>query len=75
MCLSDVFFILVVYVSMECGQKKLNLVLKKKEGGGEEKRTKSSEKNLCIKHRDSFLKNKFAVLSDFAEGQNLSGRF
>ena len=27
------------------------------------KRTKRSRRNLCIKHRDSFLKNKFAMLS------------
>ena len=42
---------------------------------GSGKRTKRSRKNLCNKHRDSFLKNKFAMLCGFAEGQNLCGRF
>ena len=43
--------------------------LEEKVGG---KRTKSSRRSLCIKHRDSFLKNKFAMLSDFVEsGFNL----
>ena len=38
-------------------------------------RTKRIRKNLCIKHRDSFLMNKFAALSSCAKGQNLSGWF
>ena len=38
-------------------------------------RTEKIRKNLCIKHRDSFLVNKFAALSSCAEGQNLCGWF
>ena len=37
------------------------------------KRTKKSGENLCIKHIDSLLKNKFGMLGDSVEGQNLSG--
>ena len=51
---------------------------KKYEQKGTERTTKEqtgTEKIYCISNRDSFLKNKFAVLSDSAEGQNLPGRF
>ena len=33
------------------------------------------KKSLCIKHKDSFLKNKFVLLSNSTEGQNLSKWF
>ena len=30
---------------------------------------------MCIKNKDSFLKNRFSMLNGFGEGQNLSGWF
>ena len=58
------------------GQKLFNCVLRGEVGWKENKeRTKRSRKNLCIKHRGSFLKNKFTMLSGLVEGQNLSGWF
>ena len=35
-------------------------------------RTKKSKGSLCIKHGNFFLKKEFSMLSDFAEGQDLS---
>ena len=43
-----------------------------KDWGSEYKRSK---KNLYIKLREFFLKNKFAVMSGFMEGQNFFGWF
>ena len=51
----------------------LGLCIKKKKR--EKKRTKRSRKNMCIKDRDSFLKNKFALLRSFSYGYNLPGWF
>ena len=36
---------------------------------------KKSRESLCVNHRDSFLKNKFAVLNNSVEVSNLSGWF
>ena len=47
----------------------------KKKKKKKRERTKRIRQNLCIKHRDSFLMNKFAALSSCAKGQNLSGWF
>ena len=71
-------FISVVHILREQGQNNLlflfSCVLGGKVGWEENKvRTKRSRRSLCIKHRDSFMKNKFAMLSDSAEGQNLGG--
>ena len=53
-----------------------NCVLRKRGRWKENKeKTKRSRGSMCIKHSDSILKNKFAMLRDSAEGQNLSGRF
>ena len=42
----------------------------------EKEREQKAVKIICaVKHREYFLNNKFAVLSSFAEGPNLSGRF
>ena len=38
-----------------------------------EREQKKSRGSLRIKHRDSFLKNKCAILSDSVQDQNLSG--
>ena len=70
--LSDVFYFGSIYIH---GPRTnfFNCVLG---GRGEWKenneRTKKSGGSLCIKHRDSLSKNKFAVLRNFAKGQNLS---
>ena len=63
LCLSDIFYFNSICIK---GPKtKLSIffsyVLVKEVG-------KKSRQSLCIKHRDSFLKNTFVMLSDFVEG-------
>ena len=72
--LGNVFYFSSIYI--EVPRTKLSIFLiayQVEEVGG--KRTKKSRGNLKIKHRDSCLKTKFAMLSDSEEYQNLSGRF
>ena len=65
-----------IYTEGPRTKKNFSSVLGKRGGWKKNKeRAKRSGKNLCMKHRDSFLKNKFAMLSGFVEGQNLSGWF
>ena len=76
--LSDVFYFSGIHI--EGARAKLycffSCILGGKDGWEEnKKRTKRSRRSLCMKHRDSLLKNKFATLNDSAEGQNLSGWF
>ena len=63
-----------MYILRERGQ---NIFFSCVLGGRKEnkKGTERSRKILCIKHRDSFLKNKFAVLRGFVEGQSMSALF
>ena len=82
LCLSDLFYfsttyidgpkilsILSIYLILKLSFFFLVVIWEEKVSGN---RTKRSRRSLCIKHRDSFLKNKFAMLSDFAEsGFNL----
>ena len=69
LCLSDVFYLSSICIK---GSKTklyiffFSCVLREKV---------SKRKSLCIKNKHSFLKNKFAMLSDSKEGQNLSKWF
>lgn len=69
-------YVPIVYIERPRTKKLFNSVLGKRGGWKENKeRAKRSGQNMCMKHRDSILKNKFAILSSFVEGQNLSGWF
>ena len=67
----------VVYVLSNRGQYYIFLFVFSRVSAEEvgEKRTKKSRKSLCIKHKDSFWRNKFVMLSKSAEGQDLSRWF
>ena len=64
-----------VYILRDRGQNYLIFFSCILGGRGGLKENKRSRESLCIKQRDSFLKNKFTMLSDSAEGKNLSGWF
>ena len=53
-------------------RKQKELKKEKQKEKGKQKELERSGKNLCIKLQGSFLQNKFTILSNFADSQNLS---